>query len=161
MNELFQTLIDCLKTETQHYKNLFNLAESQRELLMAGKVEALPENVRLEEKEVFALGPLSGRRNDVLKKLAQFYRLQKISLTELIAKCPIEIVEELKKAVVELTQAAKKLEEFNQRNEKLLNNALSYVNFTLKILADGGKKKSFYPGRDVNTTKRSFVNRMV
>ncbi len=128
---------------------------------MSGKVETLPDNVRLEEKEVFALGPLSGRRNDVLKKLAQIYKLQKVSLTELIVRCPLEVVEELKKSLLELTQAAKKLEEFNQRNEKLLNNALSYVNFTLKIVADGGVKKSFYPGHDPEMNRRSFVNRTV
>jgi hypothetical protein len=161
VNELIQTLIECLKQEASHYRKLAVLADQQKELLMAGKVEVLPENVRLEEKQVFALGPLIAQRNELLGKMAKFFHLKTLNLTEALRRAPVEIIEEFKKAVIELVQSARKLEEINKSNEKLLNNALSYVNFTLKIITNGGKKKVFSPLLTREEKKSSFVNRVV
>jgi hypothetical protein len=162
MKDLIDQLIKCLLQETEHYRTIAILAEQQTELLMAGKVEVLPNNVRLEEKEVFALGPLIAQRNQLLKDIAIANGLKSITLTEAIQKTPIEIVEEFKKTVIDLVRAAKKLEDINRGNEKLLNNALSYVEFTLRLIADGGKRKSFFPSVTAAEEKKSsFVNRIV
>lgn len=163
MNELIQSLIECLQKETAHYRNLSFLAEQQKDLLVAGQVEVLPENVRLEEKQVFSLGPVVSRRNELLGQMAQAYHLKNLSLAEALQRAPVECHESFKKAVVDLIQAAKQLEEINKSNEKLLNNALSYVDFTLRILANGGKKRTFSPSlASAPEEKRSsFVNRVV
>jgi len=161
MNELILSLIECLKEETAHYSKLTVLAGQQKELLIAGGVDVLPENVRLEEKEVFALGPLVAKRDDLLAAMAKLLGLKSLTLTEVLQRAPVESIEELKKAVIELVRSAKLLDEANRTNEKLLNNALSYVNFTLKIIAGGGKKKMFYPSAPAQEEKASFVNRVV
>ena len=161
MSELFQSLITCLNEESVRYRRLKTLAEQQKELLVAGKTDVLPENVRLEEKEVFALGPIISRRNELLGQMAKGYGLKKLSLTESLKRAPIEIIEEFKKAVIELIQSAKALEETNQSNEKLLQNALAYVNFTLKVISSGGKKQAFAPSVKTEENSSSFVNRIV
>ena len=161
MNDLIQLLVQCLKDEAAHYRKLTVLADGQKDLLMAGKTDQLPENVRLEEKEVFALNPLIGKRNDLLAQMAKGYRIKTLSLAEAIKRAPVELVEELKSAVIELVQSAKRLEETNQTNEKLLKNALSYVNFTLKIIANGGKKKAFSPSVTLEEKTPSIINRIV
>jgi hypothetical protein len=54
------------------------------------------------------------------------------------------------------------LDEINRTNEKLLSNALSYVNFTLKLIASGGKKKAFSPSITKEEEKTpAFVDRVV
>jgi flagellar biosynthesis/type III secretory pathway chaperone len=161
MNELIQTLIECLNQEAGYYRKLAIVADQQKEMLIAGKVEALPENVRLEEKEVFALGPLVARRNEILNQIAKLHQVKTMTLSDVLEKSPIEMIEELKKAVIELVRAAKKLEEINGSNELLLQNALSYVNFTLKVLASGGQKKSFSPMVSEVESKPTYVNRVV
>lgn len=161
MIELIKSLIECLKQETERYRNLALLAERQKELLIVGDMDLLKENVRLEEKEVFALGPLIAQRNESLKKLAKLHKVPFLSLADALQKSPVEVIEEFKKAVIELVQAARKLDGINQGNEKLLNNALSYVNFTLKAIAKGGKKKVFSPSSTMGEQKSSFVNRVV
>ena len=130
---------------------------------MAGKVDALNENIRLEEKEVFALGPLVGERNELLSKIAKGYGMATIDLEGVLKKCPIDEVNEFKGTVIELIRTAKSLEEMNKGNEKLLNNALSFANFTLKIVNDGGKKRSFYPNLTVAAEENRpvLVNRVV
>jgi len=161
MNELIQPLIDCLKEETIRYRKLVELANQQRDLLVSGKTDLLPENVRLEEKEVFALGPLIAKRNELLAQMGMAYHLKTLSLTEALQKAPVEFIEDFKKAVIELIQSAKRLEETNQGNEKLLQKAVSYVNFTLKAIANGGKKQSFSPSAGLEEKKSSFVDRTV
>ena len=163
MSKLIRSLIECLKSETEHYRKLGVLAVQQKDLLVAGKVDSVHENIRLEEKEVFALNPLIGERNELLSKIAKVYKLNTIDLEGVLKKCPIDEVEEFKGTVIELVQTAKGLEEINKGNEKLLNNALSFANFTLKIVNDGGKKRSFYPNvtATVEGNKSSLVNRVV
>lgn len=162
MNELVLSLIETLKREAEHYRKLAVLADRQKELLVAGKVDVLPENLRQAEKEVFALGPLTAGRNELLSKMAQAHQLKKMSLSEAIQRCPVEQAEELKTAVVGLVRSAKGLEEINQTNEKLLGNALSYVNFTLRLIRNGGKVNKTSPVlRTPEENKPSFVNRVV
>lgn len=161
MNELIQSLIDCLRQETGHYRRLKLLADQQKELLVSGKVEQLSENTRLEEKEVFALGPLIAKRNELLGKMAKLYGMQKLNLTEALQKAPVEIIEEFKTAVIELVNSARQLEENNRGNEKLLQNALAYVDFTLKAIASGGKKRVFSPSTTKEENLSSFVDRIV
>lgn len=161
MNELILALIECLKQETAHYRKLALLGGQQKELLMAGGVETLPENVRLEEKEVFALGPIVATRNELLGKMAKLLGLKTLTLTEALKRAPVEIIEDFKKAVIDVVRSAKLLDEANKTNEKLLDNALSYVNFTLKIVAGGGKKRMFSPFAPIEEQKSTFVNRIV
>jgi hypothetical protein len=163
VSELIRSLIECLKSETEHYRKLELLALQQKDLLVAGKVDSVHENIRLEEKEVFALNPLIGERNELLSKIAKAHGLKTIDLEGVLKTCPIEDVEDFKKIVLELVHEARRLEGINKGNEKLLNNALSYVNFTLKIINDGGKKKSFYPTLTPKTeeNRSSLVNRVV
>ncbi len=161
MDDTITILVESLREEAARYRNLKLLAEQQKELLVAGLVDALPENVRLEEKEVFALGPLVARRNEMLAKMAKAHRLASMDLKGAIEKAPLESVEELKAAVLDLASAAQKLEETNRGNEKLLNNALSYVNFSLKLITSGGKRKHFLPSPAAEEKRPSFVDRVV
>jgi hypothetical protein len=143
VNDLIRALMECLGQEAECYRQLTTTAEQQKELLMAGKVDALPENVRTEEKVVFVLSPLKARRNEILSRIAKAFNVKKLSLSETLKKVPLEFVEEFKKAILDLVETAKRLDEINRTNEKLLTNALSYVNFSLKLIAGGGKKRFF------------------
>jgi len=159
--ELLNNLLEVLREETTRYRNLKLLAEQQRELLVAGRVESLQDNVRLEEKEVFVLGPLVAKRNELLGKLAKTHRVASIDLKEVLKRAPVEIVEDLKKAVVDLGRSARDLENVNKGNEKLLNNAMSYVNFSLKVITSGGKKQAFRPSASTEGKGPSLVDRVV
>ncbi|HTA77650.1 MAG TPA: hypothetical protein VK791_10865, partial [bacterium] len=71
MNELFFLLIESMKEEAVCYRRLALLARDQKELLMAGNMDALPANIRLQEKQVFMLTPIIGRREEALSKIAK------------------------------------------------------------------------------------------
>lgn len=161
MEELLRSLMDCLKQEAEIYRRMAALANRQKDLLVAGKTEDLPENVRLEEKEVFALGPIVGRRNELLAQMAKVHQVKTLTLGEALQKAPAGQAESLKAAIVELVRSAKELETLNQNNEKLLGNSLSFVNFTLNLIRNGGRTKSFSPMKAAENAKPAFVNRVV
>jgi hypothetical protein len=161
VNELFFLLIESMKEETVCYRRLALLARDQKDLLMAGNTNAMPENTRLQEKQVFALSPIFGRREEMLQKLAKMMRLKKLNLIDAAKKVPSEIADEFKKVFSELVQSAKELASVNDVSGKLLQNAVKFTKFTLKAIREGGQKKSFSMAATAEDKKSSFVNRCV
>ena len=70
MKELFFLIIESLKEEAVCYRRLALLARDQKELLIVGNVAGLAENTRLQEKQVFALTPIRGRKEEILTQIA-------------------------------------------------------------------------------------------
>lgn len=161
MIELYQKLVDELKKEKACYARLSSLTLEQKQSLISGELEKVAENLKKQEKEVFALSPLLGERNDLLVALGKAHRLSNATLAQVLQKAPLEIVEELKTAVIELVHSARELESINQGNEKLVHNALSLADMTLKALVGRGRSPSkSHPAQNVDAGP-SFVNRVV
>jgi flagellar biosynthesis/type III secretory pathway chaperone len=161
VNDLFFSLIECLKEEAAVCHRLIVLIEAQKELLIAGKTEALPDNARAQEKQLFVLTPIAGTRNELLAKIAKTSRVKSMTLLDVVKSAPGEIAQDLQKAMDELNLVAKKMEQANQVNEKLLRNALSFADFTLKVIRDGGRQRSFASPVAKDGQKSSFMNRVV
>lgn len=161
MNELFFLLIESMKEEAVCYRRLALLARDQKELLIVGNVDALKENTRLQEKQVFALTPIIGRREENLSKIAKIFGVKKMNLDEAVKKAPAEAAENFKQTLADLIRAAKELAAVNDVSGKLLDNAVAFTNFTLKAIREGGKKKSFSMAAATEDNKSSFVNRVV
>jgi hypothetical protein len=161
VNEFFFLLIESMKEEAICYRRLALLARDQKELLVVGNVEALSGNTRLQEKQVFALTPIIGRREETLSKIAKTFGVKKMDLNEAVKQAPAEAAENFKQALADLVQAAKELAAVNSVSGKLLDNAVAFTNFTLKAIREGGKKKSFTMAVAAEDNKPSFVNRIV
>ena len=139
MESPFEALTEVLEKEAARYSTLSVLAEEQKAILVAGNLAALPVNVKAQEREMFALGPLTDRRQKAYEAGALQLRLSKPTLTEVVAKCPAPWAEVLRAAAGSAIEAAKKLEASNRGNEKLIANALAYVNFSLEAMGGKGK----------------------
>jgi hypothetical protein len=161
MIELYQRLVDELKKEKACYMRLLSLTSEQKKFLISGDLDKVAENLKKQEKEVFALSPLSGERNDLLAAFGKAHRLSKATLAQVLQKAPLEIVEELKTAVIELVHSARELEAVNQGNEKLAHNALSLADITLKALRGRGRDKASFPAGKKAEAGPSIVNRVV
>jgi hypothetical protein len=160
--DLFQELADRMNAEAGCYRQLVVLAGRQKELLVAAQIQELPVNVRLEEKQVFILGPLVARRNELLKQIAQSLGMKSMSLSQAMEKAPNEVAKQFNESVLALVESAKRLEAVNQGNDKLLKNALSYVQFTLKAISAGGRPSvAARMEKGVEKPVSSFLNRKV
>lgn len=161
MSELFVFLIESMKEEAVCYRRLALLARDQKEMLVVGNAGFLPENIRLQEKQVFVLTPILGNRNEMLAKLAKMLGVKKINLVGAAKKVPAEIAEEFNEVFEELVGSAKELASVNSVSAKLLNNAIKFSKFTLKAIHEGSKKKSFSMSAMGENKQSSFVNRVV
>ena len=161
VKELFFLLIESIKEETVCYRRLAFLARDQKELLITGGVNGLAENTRLQEKQVFALTPIRGRKEEVLAKLAKEFGMKKMDVSDAVKKAPAEISDECKNVVSDLIQAAKELAAVTTISGKLLDNAIKFSQFTLTAIREGGKKKSFSMSVATEAQRPSFVNRVV
>jgi hypothetical protein len=160
--QLYEELSDCMDKEAGCYRQLVVLARRQKELLVAAKIQELPVNVQQEEKQVFSLGPLVSRRNELLQEIAKSLEMKTMNLSQAMEKAPGEVAVGFWEAALRLVESAKELESVNQGNDKLLKNALSYVNFTLKAISAGGRP-SVAARMEKGTEKpaSSFLNRKV
>jgi hypothetical protein len=139
--ESYRELMAVLNRESLHYKALCELGLKQREILIAGDLAGLPENVKAAEKQMFALGPLTTERNQLVATIARQDRLGEATLAGVAKNVPEEMKTEFDECVKVVVREARELDEMNRANEKLIQNAVGYVNFTLNALADGGKTK--------------------
>ncbi len=142
--QIFNEIMADLRKEAGHYQRLRELGEEQKTVLVAGDLQKLPEIVRASEKEVFALGPLHASRAQRLAILGRQMGIQEPTLDTIAERAPLEVRDDFAGAIREVVQAAKNLDDVNRGNEKLLENAVNYVNFTLNALSEGGKPKSTY-----------------
>jgi SMC interacting uncharacterized protein involved in chromosome segregation len=161
VNDQFQQLIEELKKEKACYQRLASLAMEQKLHLISGDLEKLGVNLKRQEKEVFALSPLLGERNDLLTAIGKALHLSNPTLPQVLQKAPLELVEDLKKAASELVRSARELEGINQGNEKLAQNGLALADVTLKALAGKGRNKAGIPAPKSMEQGPSFVNRVV
>lgn len=161
MNELFISLIESMRDEAACYRRLSFLTGEQKELLVAGRANEMPENTRAQEKQVFALTPIIGRREEVLAKMAKMFAVKKMDLNQASQKAPEELKQEFKSGLSALVQAAKELSNAQSLSGKLLDNAMKFTQFTLKAIRESGKKKPFSMPVTSEASKPSFVNRVV
>jgi hypothetical protein len=159
---LYEQLSDCMDKEAGCYRQLVVLARWQKELLVAAKIQELPVNVQLEEKQVFSLGPLVSRRNELLQEIAKLLEMKTMNLSQAMEKVPGDVAVRFREAALRLVESAKELESVNQGNDKLLKNALSYVNFTLKAISAGGRPSvAARIEKGIEKPASSFLNRKV
>ncbi|HVZ81937.1 MAG TPA: flagellar protein FlgN [bacterium] len=161
MTETTLSLIEAIEKETVHYRRLTELGEAQRGILVSGKMEPLNENIRLQEKEVFALGPLVSARVELLEKMGRQTGQTKLDLKEALRLAPAGLSGRMREVVGRLLDAVKKLDETNRVNGKLLGNAASFASFTLEAIRGTRKKSTFSPMAKTESEKPSFVNRVV
>jgi hypothetical protein len=164
MTEASHRLFMILNEEREHYELLCLLAEEQKKILIAGQVEKLTANVQLQEKEIFKITPLAQERKEILDRIAKQLKKSNFALENCMTDEWEESSSQLKEAIRMLVQQVRRLEVLNRGNEKLLKNALGYVQFTLKVLNATSSKdpvqlKEALPAFSKPSSK--FVNQVV
>lgn len=137
-----------LRKEAELYRSLKPLVEEQKKFLLSGKVELLPENVRKQEKILFSLQPIVEKRRAWMAQEEDFRNSLKTDA-------------ELQEAFREVQEAAKALDRLQRENEKLLENAKEYVEFTLRTLAGEKEKPVGTKEKKPEVSRPAFLDRVV
>ena len=157
-NRVFASvLIKVMKEQLEAYKELLHLAEEKTDTLVQGNVKLLGEITEIEQNLILKLGKLEEERFELVKQIAKTHNKDaadvkadffKNVLSPEETKAFSGIYDELKSVLPEI-------EEKNRRNEQLINNALDYINFSIKLITDTGEAKANY-GADGTNAQKAF-----
>ena len=129
-----QQLVDVLKAEYTLYQDLYKLSEKKTDLIVDEEIEKLENAIMKEQKLVSQLQQLEKKRQNLTGER---------SLTEFINDANPRHkgrLEDLRNKLLEITT---KLQENNQLNNKLLQNALQLTNLNLNLLTNNSKQGTY------------------
>ncbi|HHV19648.1 MAG TPA: flagellar protein FlgN [Thermoanaerobacterales bacterium] len=150
-------LIKVMREQLEAYKELLHLAEEKSDVLIQADVKLLGEITEIEQNLILKLGKLEEERIKLIEQIAKAYNKEaskvkadfyKSILNKEEAKAFSAIYDELRTVLPEI-------EVKNRRNEKMIKNALDYIDYSIKLLTDAGETKANY-GADGSNAQKAF-----
>ena len=137
MASLMDSLVEVLEEENVQYEKLVELSKDKKDAIIKADIEAL-ERITGEEQDVSSyLRNLDIRRDSVLKDMADVLGkdFEEMTITKLIGYLEQQPKEQerLSKVRAKLLTTGSQMQEWNKRNEALLNQALEMVEFDLTL----------------------------
>jgi flagellar biosynthesis/type III secretory pathway chaperone len=154
INEVWtDNLIKVLEYEHKLFGQLLEIADKKTGVVVKGEIETLQELVGKEQKLVNELGKLSEARDKIVGQISKGLgkKPEELILTDLAAVLPAEQANRFSAIRDKLKAVVDKLQSKNDLNQRLLKNALDYVDFTLNLLTQPGPQSAQY-GRKGNET---------
>jgi Mg2+ and Co2+ transporter CorA len=161
--KLLENLIKTLQYEWRTYSGLLKTEEKKTDCLIKNDIKTLNEITEEEKKAVEQVRMLSSAREQLLAKFCddngQDYKT--FTLTKLIEQVDDPYKKQLKDIGQKLNAAVNKLSARNKINQKLTENAIKYIDFSLQLISSPGPETPSYgrTGHEVlNTHKRSMLD---
>lgn len=137
MASLMDSLVEVLEEENVQYEKLVELSKEKKQAIIKADVDAL-ERITGEEQDVSSyLRNLDIRRDSVLKDMADVLGkdFKEMTITKLIGYLEQQPKEQerLSKIRAKILTTGGEMQEWNKRNEALLNQALEMVEFDLTL----------------------------
>lgn len=151
MEPLFFELTEVLKQQQQVVTNMVTAAEAQNQALRQVDAEALNTAVNQLHKLTLQMAKLDPQREELQVKLEQTLGLKPgATVSDMLAKAPVEIQIQLKQTQAELIQQFQNLKEINKIN-KVLTQKTQQVNAALlKIMHPNTNNQTYQPGGKIN-----------
>lgn len=137
MASLMDSLVEVLEEENVQYEKLVELSKNKKDAIIKADIDVL-ERITGEEQDVSScLRNLDIRRDSVLKDMADVLGkdFEEMTITKLIGYLEQQPKEQerLSKVRAKLLTTGSQMQEWNKRNEALLNQALEMVEFDLTL----------------------------
>jgi len=146
MEKEFSELIKVLKDELSAYTDLFKIAIKKTDILTKGDVELLSKITAIEQETIVKIGNMEGQRFEIMNTIAKKYKkdISEINAEYLGDIMPEDQAREFFKTYESLKKVLNDIQERNKINEKLINRALEYIQFTIDLIAQSSKEESGY-----------------
>lgn len=146
-------LIKVLEYENKLYSQLFTIAENKTGIVVKGELDSLQAMVGKEQKLLSELNKLKDVREQIIEQIAKSIGRapEEMTLTALADLIPPEQAKRVAKTGDKLKDTISRLTYKNELNQKLIHNALEYVDFSLNILTQPVPQTTQY-GRKGNET---------
>lgn len=138
MQELCENLAVVLKQMAVVYRDVLLLGKDKKEVLVAGKVDALGEITRQEELCILQAAKLEKERERILAAIKEQFPTQQaastLSLSEIIKETDADTANVLALAGEELRDIAVEIKKITEVNSALLKRAMAFVDYNINLL---------------------------
>lgn len=150
-------LIKIMKEQLEAYKELLHLAEEKSDVLVQSDIKLLGEITEIEQDLILKLGKFEEERYELVDQIAKEYNKDVSEIKADFFKDILEPEESKDFSAIhnELKTVLIDIEVKNRRNEKMIKNALDYIDFSIKLLTDTGEMKANY-GADGTNAQKAF-----
>lgn len=147
MTEIWQALVDVLEEMPGLYRQLLELSEEKRTLLIQAKPGELEAINRLEEALVIKGSEMENRRAKATAVILTSLGLSqdRATLNDLIALAEPDAAERLGSASRDIGAVLRELGRVNTVNAKLTEQALAFVNYNLNLLTRNQAESTYAP----------------
>ncbi len=150
-----ENLIKVLEYEDKLYKRLLSIAEKKTGIIIDGGIEDLQLLTGKEQRLSGELNQLGDVREQIMNQIEKGLGKNNVALSELISLIPKEQAEKLSKAGERLKETVNKLSGKNSLNQKLIQNALEYVDFSLNLLSQPVPQTTQYGRKGDETSSKA------
>jgi flagellar biosynthesis/type III secretory pathway chaperone len=140
-----EKIIEILSKEHSYYKDLLELSNKKKSIVIEGKVSELDKIVRVEQNMIFDLGQLEKIREQEVQKLCAMLQLEgRTNVAELIKHLPQQLSAQLKSLQQELGDTITALQNVNNLNGQLIQQSLDYIEYSVNMITSAGPASSLY-----------------
>lgn len=164
---MWKRLVTILADLLKLYQKLLELSEKKQKTLVAVQAAELDAITRQEEQIVIEIGKMEALRKSIIREIdvAENQGIQNMTLSQ-ICELPIpdtEIGNLLKDINKEFNEVTKKLQAANERNTRLIEQALSFINFNVNLLTQTTVGPTYAPQgqQGQSTVNRTVFDRKV
>lgn len=156
--EITLALIEVMQDQLETYKTLFNLGEQKTDVLVNGDLKKLNEITEIEQGLVLKLGKLEDKRYELANQIAKLHNKDVSEAKEDFFKSILdkEEAERFTSIYNDLKEVLLKIQDQNRRNEKLIRNALDYINFSIGLLTETRTSKANYSADGISNKEEAF-----
>ncbi len=137
MASLMDNLVEVLEEENTQYEKLVELSRDKKQAIIQADIAALEKITEQEQDVSSVLLNLDNRRDAVLKDMADVLGkdFEEMTITRLIGYLEQQPKEQerLSRIRAKILTTGNQMQEWNKRNEALLNQALEMVEFDLTL----------------------------
>ncbi len=138
MASLMENLIEVLEKENSEYEGLLELSKQKTPVIVSGNLEQLQKITDEEQRLVSRINQLEKQRTEVTADIANVLNkdVNNLKLKDLIQMLSVRPAEQAVLAGVHdrLQATVKGLQQINEQNKELLNNALEMIQFEMNLV---------------------------
>jgi len=139
VDTLMDQLVDNLEEQLATYKLLIKYGQEKQDILVDGRLAELESLVKKEQQVVYRNGELEQSRRQLVsaisRELAEGEGKADLTLTDILSHLDGQDKARLETLFQELERVVLELGDLNTKNNALIEQSLSYINYSLDVLA--------------------------
>lgn len=162
MDDLVNKLIETMQKEYEAYQDILKIAKNKTEVVVEGKINELKSLTNAEQVLVLQLGKLEGTRESIVEEIAKLLgeNPDELTISGLLKHVTGRFAAGLQEYQKKMTDVVKELRNVNSLNQRLIQDALEYINFSVNLFSNLRGEANVYgsDGKPAKSKKKNFFD---